>query len=118
MAQQGSVGNVLYPVDDVDAAVKFYESLLALDTKFQDGSRFAALDGGKVTIAIAGSEEDVTGGRVAASFKVADVASTVSDAVEAGATLLRAPEDGPHETRAVVLDPWGNAVVLYAPLKG
>ncbi|QYB07426.1 VOC family protein [Rhodococcus sp. USK10] len=117
MTHQVSVGNVLYPVDDVDSAVKFYESVLTLPTKFQDGSRFAALDGGKVTVAIAGPEEDVTGGRVAASFKVSDVVSAVDAAVAAGATVVRDPEDGPHETRAVVLDPWGNAVVLYAPLK-
>ena len=117
MTQQVSVGNVLYPVDDVDSAVKFYESVLALPTKFQDGTRFAALDGGKVTVAIAGPEEDVTDGRVAASFKVSDVASAVDTAVAAGATIVRGPEDGPHETRAVVLDPWGNALVLYAPLK-
>ena len=61
MTQQVSVGNVLYPVDDVDSAVKFYDSVLALPAKFQDGTRFAALDGGKVTVAIAGPEEDVTG---------------------------------------------------------
>lgn len=116
MTQQVSVGNVLYPVDDVDSAVKFYESVLSLPTKFQDGSRFAALDGGKITVAIAGREEDVTDGRVAASFKVSDVASAVEAAVASGARVVRDPEDGPHETRAVVLDPWGNAVVLYAPL--
>ncbi|MBV6761742.1 MULTISPECIES: VOC family protein [Rhodococcus] len=115
MTEQATVGNVLYPVSDVDAAVKFYESVLNLRTKFQDGSRFAALDGGKVTVAIAGAEEDVTGGLVAASFKVGDVSAAVEEAVAQGATIVRESEEGPHETRAVVRDPWGNAVVLYAP---
>jgi predicted enzyme related to lactoylglutathione lyase len=106
----------MYPVRDVDAAVEFYSTVFELDTKFRDGTRFAALDGGKVTIAIAGEEEDVTDGRVAASFKVGDVAAAVAAAVAAGGTVVRQPEDGPHETRAVVEDPWNNLVVLYAPL--
>ncbi|MGW5385742.1 VOC family protein [Nocardia sp. NPDC003963] len=113
---QVSVGNVMYPVQDVDAAVEFYGAVFELGLKFQDGSRFAALDGGKVTIAIASEEEDITDGRVAASFKVGDVAAAVAAAVAAGGKVIRQPEDGPHETRAVVEDPWSNVVVLYAPL--
>jgi predicted enzyme related to lactoylglutathione lyase len=109
-----TVGNVLYPTTDVDAAVAFYGNALGLPTKFVDGSRYAALDGGGVTFAIAGAEEDITGGRPAASLRVVDVAAAVEKSVAAGASVLRAPEAGPHEVRAVITDPWGNAVVLYA----
>lgn len=109
-----SVGNVLYPTSDVEGAVAFYGGVLGLPTKFQDGTRFAALDGGGVTFAVAGAEEDVTAGRVAASLRVPDVAAAVQQAVAAGAEVVRAAEEGPHETRAVISDPWGNAVVLYA----
>jgi predicted enzyme related to lactoylglutathione lyase len=112
--QQVSVGNVLYPVKDVDAAVNFYAAVLSLATKFQDGTRFAALDGGSVSVALAGDEEDVTDGRVAASFKVDDVQQAVDTAVSNGATVLRAPEQGPHEIRAVLVDPWDNPLVVYS----
>jgi predicted enzyme related to lactoylglutathione lyase len=115
MAENAGVGNVMYPVTDVAAAVTFYESFLGLRTKFQDGDRFAALDGGSVTVAIAGPEEDVTDGVVGASFKVSDVSAAVSEAVTHGATVVREVEEGPHEVRAVIRDPWGNSVVLYAP---
>ena len=68
------VGNVLYPVPDVAAAVAFYRDGLGLAVKFQDGSRYAALDGGGVTFAIAAAEESVAGPGPAASFKVTDLA--------------------------------------------
>ena len=29
--------------------------------------------------------------------------------------VVRDPERGPHETRAVGRDPWGNTVVIYGP---
>ncbi|MEU6422912.1 VOC family protein [Streptomyces spiralis] len=114
MANSNRIGNVLYPVSDVSAATAFYGEALGLAVKFRDGERFAALDGGGVTLAIAGAEEDVTGGRPAASFKVEDVVETVGKLVEAGAKVVRDPEEGPHEVRAVVEDLWGNLVVVYS----
>jgi predicted enzyme related to lactoylglutathione lyase len=114
MADSPTVGNVLYPAQDIDAAVAFYGGALGLPVKFQDGDRYAALDGGGVTFALASSAEDVAGGRVAASLRVLDVSTAVEQAVAAGGTVLRDAEEGPHEIRAVVADPWGNPVVLYA----
>ncbi|MFG1999469.1 VOC family protein [Spirillospora sp. NPDC048911] len=111
------IGNVLYGVEDVDEAVRFYRDALGLAVKFQDGGRFAALDGGGTTFAIAGPEEDVTGGTPAVSFKVDDVAALTARLTEAGATLVRGPEEGPHEVRAVLRDPAGNPFVLYASRK-
>ncbi|WP_067482190.1 VOC family protein [Actinomadura hibisca] len=108
------IGNVLYGAEDVDAAVRFYRDGLGLAVKFQDGGRFAALDGGGVTFAIAGPEEDVTGGEPAVSFKVEDVAATAERLTAAGAVLVRGPEEGPHEIRAVLRDPAGNPIVIYA----
>ena len=113
MAEQPSVGNVLYPVADLDAAVAFY-SALGLPTKFQDGSRYAALDGGGVTFALAADSESVAGPRVAASLRVSDVSRALADVASAGGRVLSGPEEGPHEIRAVVEDPSGNPVVLYA----
>jgi predicted enzyme related to lactoylglutathione lyase len=108
------IGNALYPVKDVAAAVAFYRDGLGLAVKFQDGDRFAALDGGGVTFALAGPEEDVTGGEPAVSFKVEDVAAAVEALKAAGGTLVRGPEEGPHEIRAVLRDPAGNPIVVYS----
>jgi predicted enzyme related to lactoylglutathione lyase len=108
------IGNALYPVQDLEQAVAFYRDGLGLAVKFQDGARFAALDGGGTTFALAGPEEDVTGGEPAVSFKVDDVAATVAKLTAAGAQVVRAPEEGPHEIRAVLRDPAGNPFVLYS----
>lgn len=109
------IGNVLYPVHDVDRAVAFYRDGLGLAVRFADGGRFAALDAGGTTFALAGPAEDVTGGDPAVSFKVEDVAGAVERLTAAGARLVRGPEEGPHEVRAVLRDPDGNAFVVYAP---
>ena len=109
------IGNVLHPVADVDAAVRFYADTFGLATKFVDGDRYAALDAGGTTLALAGPAEDVTGGVPAASFKVPDVAAALPPLVQGGGSVVREPEQGPHEVRAVARDPWGNTVVVYGP---
>ncbi|GAA4613082.1 VOC family protein [Saccharopolyspora hordei] len=114
-AGAGRVRNVLHPVADVAAATAFYADTLGFGAKFTDGTRYAALDAGDVTLALAGPGEDITDGVAAASVKVADVEATVAVFTRAGGTLVRPPEPGPHETRAVLRDPWGNTLIAYAP---
>jgi predicted enzyme related to lactoylglutathione lyase len=109
------VGNVLVPVADLDAAIGFYSGVLGLAVRFRDGDRFAALDGGGVTVALVAPEEQVAGTATAPSYKVGDVAAAVAALTDAGAELVRGPETGPHETRAVLRDPSGNVLVLYSP---
>jgi predicted enzyme related to lactoylglutathione lyase len=109
------VGNVLHPVSDVGAAVAFYRSALGVGLRFADGDRYAALDTAGATLALVGTAEDRTNGVVAASVKVADVDDAVRAFAAAGGVVVRQAEEGPHEVRAVVRDPWGNALVLYAP---
>lgn len=117
MSDTPRLGTVLYVVDDVAAAVGFYRDALGLPVRFVDGDRFAAVDAGGVTFGLTGPAEDVTGGSPAASFRVADVPATVGALTAAGAELVRGPETGPHEVRAVLRDPAGNPFVLYAPAK-
>ncbi|GAA1956981.1 VOC family protein [Amycolatopsis minnesotensis] len=109
------IGNVLHPVSDVESAVRFYATALGLTAKFVDGDRYAALDAGGTTLALAGPAEDVTGGVPAASFKVPDVAAALAALVAGGGSVVRQPERGPHEVRAVARDPWGNTIVVYGP---
>jgi predicted enzyme related to lactoylglutathione lyase len=105
------LGNVLIPVTDLDQAIAFY----GLPVKFRDGDRFAALDAGGVTVALAGPAEHVTAS-AAPSYKVDDVPLAVQELRARGGEVVRAPESGPHETRAVLRDPSGNVFVLYSPL--
>ncbi|MDP9861083.1 MULTISPECIES: VOC family protein [Streptosporangium] len=108
------LGNVLIPVDDLDKAIAFYSGTLGLAVRFRDGDRFAALDGGGATVALVAAEERVTGEVTAPSYKVDDLARAVQDLTGAGAEVVRGPETGPHEIRAVLRDPSGNVFVLYS----
>ena len=117
------LGNVLIPVADLDEALAFYSDALGLPVKFRDGDRFAALDGGGTTVAlVAATAEGVEGGEqvagavTAPSYKVADVGRAVQDLEKAGATVVRPPEAGPHEIRAVLRDPSGNLFIVYGGL--
>ncbi|MBB5133269.1 putative enzyme related to lactoylglutathione lyase [Thermocatellispora tengchongensis] len=107
---------MLVPVADMEGAVAFYSGALGLAVRFRDGDRFAALDGGGVTVALVTREEQVAGAVTAPSYKVGDVAATLDALTAAGAEVVRAPETGPHEVRAVLRDPSGNVFVLYSPV--
>ncbi|MBN9741847.1 glyoxalase [Amycolatopsis sp. A1MSW2902] len=113
--EPAKIGNVLHPVADVSSAVRFYATTFGLSAKFVDGDRYAALDAGGTTLALAGPEEDVTEGVPAASFKVPDVTAALAALVAGGGTVVRQAEQGPHEVRAVARDPWGNTIVVYGP---
>lgn len=112
---QARLGNVHHPVADVGAAVTFYADAFGLTELFTDGDRYAALDAGGTKLALAGPEEDLTGGVAAPSFKVDDVTAALERLTSAGGTVVREPEAGPHETRAVARDPWGNTLIVYGP---
>lgn len=111
------VRQVVYPVSDIAEGVAFYRAAFGFPEKFVDGDRYAALDGGDVAWALAAPAEDVAG-IAAAAVKVVDVESTLDQVVAAGGEVVRASERGPHEVRAVVRDPWGNAVIVYSPVSG
>ncbi|GII78199.1 hypothetical protein Sru01_31810 [Sphaerisporangium rufum] len=109
------LGNVLIPVDDLDKALDFYTGGLGLSLRFRDGDRFAMLDAGGVTIALAARAEQVAGAVTAPSYKVADVPAAAAELAAAGAEVVSGPATGPHEIRAVLRDPSGNDFVLYSP---
>lgn len=112
---QPRMSQVLHPVADVKAAADFYAKAFGFTIAFIDEDRYAALDAGPIKLALAGPAEDVTEGESAASIKVREVQGAVDAVVEAGGSVLRAAEQGPHEVRAVVRDPWGNPLVVYGP---
>jgi predicted enzyme related to lactoylglutathione lyase len=101
-------------VRELGRARRFYEEALGLRLKFLDGERFCAFDAGGVTIALVAGEEDVAGA-TAVAYRVQDLPAAVAALEAAGAERVRGPEEGRHESRAVLRDPAGNAFVLYAP---
>jgi catechol 2,3-dioxygenase-like lactoylglutathione lyase family enzyme len=44
---------IMLSTDDLDASIDFYSGTLGLPLKFRDGTHFARLDGGSVTLALA-----------------------------------------------------------------
>jgi len=106
----------IHPVDDIAAAVEFYGAAFGFLPALIDGDRYAALHAGRSTLALVSAEEDTVGGQAAAAVKVGDLAESLRSVVASGGTVVRAAERGPHEERAVIRDPWGNPLVLYAPL--
>lgn len=108
------VGMIIHPVDDLEAAIKFYSEGLGLEETFRDGDRFCTFVINGVTIALAAKEERVTSS-VAISYKVQNLSETITRLEDSGAELCKGPEEGPHEIRAVMNDPAGNSFIVYSP---
>ena len=107
---------ILVSTDDLDESIKFYTETVGFDLTFRDGTHFAALDGGSVTLALATSIDHPLPGQVVVGIKTADV-DAAAKAVEAGGgAIVKAPYDDAHERRAVVYDNKGNGLVFYSPL--
>ncbi len=112
MESRAVLRQVIQPVGDIPSALEFYGALLGLEVRFVDADRYAALDAGGATLALAGPEEDVA--LVSApAFKVADLDGFLERLAAAGGSVVRGLELGPHERRVVVGDPWGNRIIVY-----
>ncbi len=108
------VGHVILPVEELGAALAFYSDGLGLPLKFRDGDRYAALDGGGTTIALAAPAEQPAPGRTVVSFKVDDLPVAL-DRIRAHGGTVGEIQTSAHEHRAVVVAPDGTVLVVYAP---
>ncbi len=108
---------IMLSTDDLDASIAFYTETLGMPLKFRDGSHFAALDGGSVTIALATSVDHPLPGKVVPAIKTDDVDGAAKAVEEAGGAIVKGPYDDAHERRAVVYDSQGNGLVFYRPLQ-
>jgi lactoylglutathione lyase len=107
---------VVLSTDDLDESIRFYTETLGMALKFRDGSHYAALDGGSVTLALATAIDHPMPGRVVVGIKTADV-DAAAKAIEAnGGAIVKGPYNDAHERRAVVYDHKGNGLVFYSPL--
>ena len=107
---------VVLSTDDLDSSIAFYSETLGMPLKFRDGSHFAALDGGSITLALATSIDHPLPGQVVVGVQTDDVDAAAA-AIEAhGGAVVKGPYDDAHERRAVVYDHKGNGLVFYSPL--
>lgn len=104
-----AISQLLIPVSDMSAALRFYEKQLGLKLKFRDGDRYAALDGGDLTVGLLGPGEDVAGTEVSAGIRVDDLRGV---AEELSPGLAQGIEMGPDELRLVIRDPDGHPLVI------
>lgn len=109
----GRVGHVLLPADDVGRSVAFLTDVLGLGLRFRDGDRYAAIDGGSTTLAVAGTSEQPAAGKVAIGLKVTDLDAVAARLAAAGAPLLGSVVESEHERRLAFQDPAGNVLVAY-----
>ena len=107
---------VILSTDDLEESIRFYTETLGMALKFRDGSHFASLDGGSVTLALATAVDHPMPGKVVVGIKTADV-DAAAEAIEAnGGAVVKGPYNDEHERRAVVYDHKGNSLVFYSPL--
>ena len=102
--------------DDLDKSITFYSDSLGMPLKFRDGARYAALDGGSVTLALAAEIDHPLPGKVVVGIKTTDVDGAAKAIEASGGTIVKAPYNDAHERRAVVYDNKGNGLVFYSPL--
>lgn len=107
---------VVLSTEDLDASIKFYTETLGFPLKFRDGSHFAALDGGTITLALATALDHPIPGQVVVGIKTDDVDGAAKAIDDAGGGIVKGPYDDAHERRAVVYDSQGNGLVLYRSL--
>lgn len=108
---------IMLSTDDLDASIAFYTETLGMPLKFRDGSHFAAIDGGSVTIALATSIDHPLPGKVVPGIKTDDVDGAARAVEAGGGAIVKGPYDDAHERRAVVYDAQGNGLVFYRPLQ-
>ena len=107
---------VVLSTDDLDESIRFYSETLGMKLKFRDGSHYAALDGGSITLALATDVDHPIPGHVVVGIKTADV-DAAARAVEAdGATSSKAPTTTRTSAGPSVYDHKGNGLVFYSPL--
>ncbi|MEU9947313.1 VOC family protein [Streptomyces sp. NBC_00464] len=102
-------------VDDLDAAIPFYEKLTGLTA-----ARFAfagvTLAGIGPFLLFSGPDEAVQQvAGVAATLAVVDLKAAVDEAVAAGATVLRPAQPTPNGHRAVLRHPHGGVYEYVGP---
>ena len=107
---------VVLSTDDLEESIRFYAETLGMALKFRDGSHYAALDGGSITVALATAVDHPMPGKVVVGIKTADVDWAAQTVEASGGAIVKGPYNDAHERRAVVYDNMGNCLVFYSSL--
>ncbi len=120
--------SVRYIVDDVDAAVDFYTSLLRFEVAMRPGPGFAMLRRGELRLllnspgggggagqTLADGTRPEPGGWNRFQLQVDDLDEAVADLRKGGADLRGDVITGRGGRQALVPDPAGNLVELFEP---
>lgn len=117
MTNEFTLMGVILPVDNLDTALRFYSDTLGWTLQFRDGDRYASLDAGGTTIALAAPAEQPVKGQPALLVKVRDLSREAVRLSDAGVDILLEPVNGRHEVRAAIRDTASNIISLYTPLE-
>ncbi|MFA5120940.1 VOC family protein [Zavarzinia sp.] len=99
---------------DMAAQRAFYEEVLGLPLKFQDGTRWAQFDTGGANFALAAPEEAPAGATgTILVFQVDDLDATVAALTAAGVAVDPIRDMGTHGRVTSFRDPAGNRLQLF-----
>lgn len=107
---------IFLSTENIDESVKFYTEVLGFPLKFRDGSHFAALDAGQVTLALTTEIDHPIPGKVVVGIKSDDPDRDAALVDANGGAVVQEAHDDAHERRAVVYDNEGNGIVFYKSL--
>ncbi len=119
--------NVRYIVDDVDAAIPFYTSMLGFKLEMHPAPGFASLSRGDLQLllnrpgaggagqAMPDSQRPAPGGWNRIQIEVNDLEGTVEKLKTSGARFRNEIVTGNGGKQILVEDPSGNAVELFQP---
>jgi catechol 2,3-dioxygenase-like lactoylglutathione lyase family enzyme len=121
--------SVRYIVDDIDAAIEFYTGQLGFDEVMHPAPTFAMLSRGDLRFILSapgggpgggGAMPDGTqpqpGGWNRIQLEVEDLAATVAELGEAGASFRNEIVEGVGGKQILLEDPSGNPIELFEPV--
>jgi catechol 2,3-dioxygenase-like lactoylglutathione lyase family enzyme len=118
--------NVRYMVDDVDASIDFYTTLLGFERLTSAAPAFADVKRGNLRLLLAGPASSAgramsdgvkpgPGGWNRIHFIVADLVTEVARLRDLGARFRNDVVEGPGGKQVLLLDPSDNIVELFQP---
>ena len=113
-------------VDDVDAALAFYQSHLGFSLKQRMGPVFAQIERDGLEVWVSGpgtsarkpmpdGREPVPGGWNRLVVQVDDIHAMVKTLRDAGIAFRNEPLSGPGGTQVLIEDPSGNPIEVFQP---
>ena len=89
---------VVLATDHLEESIRFYTETLGMPLRFRDGSHYAAIDGGSITIALATRIDHPIPGQIVVGIRTADV-DNAAELVEAnGGGIVKQTYNDEHGT--------------------